>query len=213
MPLEQDGSENAGHEEGGEPARKLTGQFLISEAELLDPNFQFTVVLIVNHDSTGALGMVVNRPSNSTLGDVFPEQFAEHSASHIPLFIGGPVQQEYIFLVQQGLPENLRSDGSILINSNIYFEPDVRPVLDFLHERWDEIPYNKRPNLRFFAGYSGWAPGQLEEELDHKSWVTHPSSGDIIFNPNPEEGWRKALKKKGGVYWIMGETGSKPSMN
>ncbi len=193
--------------------KNLGGYFLISEAELQDPNFQFTVVLIVNHDDSGALGLVINRPSNSTLGDVFPEQFSEHSASHIPLFVGGPVQQEYIFLVQQGLPESYRSDGAIRIKDNIYFEPDVRPVLNFISERWDDLPYHQRPSLRFFAGYSGWAPEQLEQELHLKAWVTHPSSGDIIFNDNPEEGWRKALKKKGGIYWVMGETGSKPSLN
>jgi putative transcriptional regulator len=195
------------------PRGNLAGQFLISEAELRDPNFQFTVVIMVNHDDSGALGLVVNRPSNSTLGDVFPDQFAEHSASHIPLFVGGPVQQEYIFLIQQGLSENLRSNGAIRIRGNIYFEPDVRPVLDFIHERWDDLPYDHRPNLRFFAGYSGWAPGQLEQELDAKAWVTHPASGDIIFTSNPAEGWRNALRKKGGIFWIMGETGSKPSMN
>ncbi|AHC16287.1 YqgE/AlgH family protein [Salinispira pacifica] len=191
----------------------LGGKFIISEAELTDPNFQFTVVLIISHDSAGALGLVVNRPSNSTLGDLFPEQFGDHSASHIPIFVGGPVQQEYIFLVQQGLPEDYRSEAAILIHDNIYFEPDVRPVLQFIHDSWDDLPYTHRPKLRFFAGYSGWANGQLEAELDQKAWVTQPSSSDIIFSPNPEVGWRDALKKKGGLYWIMGETGSKPSMN
>jgi putative transcriptional regulator len=200
-------------EHGPSSANNLTGQFLISEAELRDPNFQFTVVIVVNHDDTGALGMVINRPSNSTLGDIFPEQFLDHSASHIPLFVGGPVQQEYIFLIQQGLSEDLRSEGAIRIHGNIYFEPDVRPVLDYIRDQWDELPYDHRPKLRFFAGYSGWAPGQLEEEISAEAWVTHPASGDIIFDPNPAQGWRNALRKKGGIFWIMGETGSKPSMN
>ncbi len=191
----------------------LTGYFLISEAELQDPNFQFTVVMMVSHDKGGALGLVINRPSNSTLGDIFPEQFEGHSASHIPLFIGGPVQQEYIFLLQEGLPEYLRSQAAISVCETIYFEPDVRPVLEFIEQSWNDLPYDKRPRLRFFAGYSGWSPRQLESELKESVWVTDPASADIAFNPNPAAGWRDALRKKGGLYWIMGETGSKPSLN
>lgn len=195
------------------PIQSWSGYFLISGMELRDPNFQFTVVCVVNHDESGALGFVVNRPSNSTLGDLFPEEFEDTSGSHIPIFVGGPVQQEYLFLLQQGLPADARSKASVLISGNMYFEPDVRLALEFLKDRWNDLPYDKRPKLRFFAGYSGWAPGQLETEIQDQAWVTNPISSDIVFDANPAEGWRKALKKKGGIYWIMGETGSKPSMN
>ena len=191
----------------------LTGQFLISESHLIDPNFQFTVILIVSHDTEGALGLVVNKPSSSALGDVFPEQFGDHCASHIPIFIGGPVQQEYLFLVEQGLAESQQPEGSLLVTDSVYFVPNVRPVLEYIQDSWDDIPHDMRPSLRFFAGYSGWGSGQLEAELSQDSWVVHSASSDIIFNTHPENGWRDALRKKGGVYWVMGETGSKPSMN
>lgn len=188
----------------------LAGQFLISESDLMDPNFYCTVVLMVSHDPSGAFGLVINRPSTAAIEDIFP-QFENHPAGHIPVFIGGPVEQEYLFLVQHGL--ELLPEGSILITDDIYFVPNVRPVLDYIHESWASLPHDRRPLLRFFAGYSGWGAGQVETELSLESWVTHQASSDIIFNPKPESGWRKALQKKGGLYWIMGETGSKPSMN
>ncbi|MGI9256980.1 MAG: YqgE/AlgH family protein [Salinispira sp.] len=206
-------SNNAPHSSSA----NLVGKFLISESDLQDPNFQFTVILMIYHDSDGALGFVLNRPSTAGMGDIFP-QFENHPASRIPIFIGGPLQQEYLFLIQRGLdanafPAGALPGGSVEITGNIYFVPNVQPVLDYLHDSWPHLPYDERPELRFFAGYSGWDSGQVEMELASESWVTHEASSEIIFNPNPENAWRKALQKKGGLYWIMGETGSKPSMN
>jgi len=188
----------------------LTGQFLISEADLEDPNFRCSVILMISHDPTGAFGLVVNRPSSSVFRDIFP-QFEDHPAGDIPLFVGGPVQREYLFLIEHGL--DLHPEGTMQITKDIYFVPNVGPVLEYIHESWADLPPDGRPLLRFCAGYSGWGPGQVETELAMESWVTHTASTEIIFRTKPEKGWRRVLQQKGGIYWIMGETGAKPSMN
>lgn len=126
----------------------LAGQFLISESDLMDPNFYCTVVLMISHDPSGAFGLVINRPSTAAIEDIFP-QFENHPAGHIPVFIGGPVEQEYLFLVQHGL--ELLPEGSILITDDIYFVPNVRPVLDYIHESWASLPHDRRPPPAVFC--------------------------------------------------------------
>ena len=89
--------------------KDLTGQFLIAETELQDPNFFRTVVLIVHHNEEGAFGLVVNRQSDVTAGEVIDE--VEGSAlEDAPVFVGGPVQQNYVFALHSGIPARYRSE-------------------------------------------------------------------------------------------------------
>lgn len=195
-----------------ERPRYLTGHFLISETELEDPNFKETVVFLVDHSEEGAFGLVVNRMSQSTLGEVF-EEFADHPAASIPIFVGGPVEPHYLFILYAGLPEGIRSEHAREPLGGIVFEPDFKPVSDYLKGDWLSRPPEDKGEIKFFAGYAGWGAGQLEQELEINSWVILPGTDELIFASHPEEGWREALRKKGGVYWIAAETGYKPSMN
>ncbi|MFO7781585.1 MAG: YqgE/AlgH family protein [Spirochaetia bacterium] len=191
----------------------LTGYFLISEAEMMDPNFFRTVVLIINHDENGAFGLVVNRKSSLTLGDVLPE-FDDPRGAILPLYVGGPVQQEFLFVVHSPYTDHEPSEASIEPVEGVIFEPAFEEVQELFHaEGWNALPAAVRPKVLLFLGYSGWAPGQLETELEDGAWILHKARPHIVFHPNPEEGWKDALRDKGGLYRIFADTDQKPSTN
>ncbi len=195
-----------------ETPRYLGGHFLISEVELMDPNFFRTVVLLVSHDEEGAFGLVVNRKSEITLEDLM-EGVSDTAAGDLPIFVGGPVQQEYLFVIHSGLPASVSSGHENEAAAGVIFEPATEPLITYLTEEWSELPVEDRPRLHLYAGYSGWGGGQLERELREEAWVVLKASGDIVFHPHPELGWKDALSRKGPFYKIVAETGFKPSMN
>lgn len=202
---------NSSSSDSEEP-RYLEGYFLISEVELMDPNFYRSVVLLVKHDDDGAFGLVVNRRSNVTLKEVL-EGFEEGPAKDLPIHVGGPVQQEYLFALHSGFPDQLQSEHASAPADGVVFEPVTESVVDFLKHQWPNLPESERPRIHLFAGYSGWGGGQLENELKAGAWVVLRATSDIVFYPDPAEGWRQALSRKGAFYKIVAETGFKPSMN
>lgn len=192
--------------------RWLTGYFLISEVELEDPHFRRTVILLVEHNKEGALGIVVNRQLEVTLSQVLPE-YSDSAAGQLPLYQGGPVHPQYLFTIHSGFPTDLRSDKSSSPIENVVFEPAF-PVLEaYLKEDWAALPEGDRPPINLYAGYAGWGGGQLENELDQGAWVVRPAAAKHVFSETPDEGWREALGELGGMHKIIAETGFKPSMN
>ena len=197
----------------GEPGQEwLSGSFLISDVRLTDANFRRTVVLLISHDENGALGLVVNRRLHATLADAIPE-FAETEAGAIPIYEGGPVQQEYLFAIHSGLPDEVCSEHSIRPIEHVTFEPAFQVLGEYLKSTWAGIPQGERPPVHLYAGYSGWGKGQLERELRHGAWIVRPAAAKHVFTPDPEETWREALGELGGIHKIVAETGYKPSMN
>ncbi len=192
-------------------AGDLTGQFLISGTELVDPNFFRTVVLLIQHAADGAMGLVVNRPADVELGSII--EISDGPVAEIPVFVGGPVEQQYLFVLHSGLTDPYPREQSINPAPGIFFEPATDPLIEYLSTNWLALPETDRPEVRFFAGYSGWAPGQLEDELEAGSWFTHDAAAEIVFHQNSEQGWRDALRKKGEFYRIVADTGYTPSMN
>lgn len=190
----------------------LTGHFLISDANMADPNFSRTVVLIISHDNEGAFGLVVNRRLDATLADAIPE-FADTEAGLLPMFEGGPVQRDYLFTIHSGLPDAHRSEHAIDPIEHVTFEPAFQVLSDYIRHRWSELPADQRPPIRLYSGYSGWSAGQLEAELDAGAWVVRPAAAKHVFCEDPDEGWREALSELGGLHRIVAETGYKPSMN
>ncbi len=195
-----------------EKSHWLQGHFLISEAELRDPNFSRTVVLMIHHDEEGAFGLVVNRMLDVTLGQVLPE-FSDSPAGELPIYQGGPVQPQFLFTIHSGLPEDLRSDQATTPIEHVIFEPAFPSLEDYLKTDWASLPVETRPPVHLYAGYAGWGPGQLETELEHGAWVVRPAAAKHIFSANPDEGWRQALGELGGIHKIVAETGFKPLMN
>ncbi len=190
----------------------LEGHFLISETDLMDPNFFRTVVLITDHNEQGAFGLVVNRKSTAMLYDVLPG-FSDQDAGAIPIYVGGPVQQEYLFVLHSGLPQDTQNENAEQPAPGVIFEPATEPLVSYLQQQWPSIPAHDRPRLHLFAGYSGWGPEQLEEEIRHGAWYLHKATADIVFHAEPEQGWKEALSRKGEIYRIIAETGYRPSTN
>jgi len=138
----------------GDP-ENLAGFFLVSEIALGDPNFRNTVVLMITHDDNGAFGLVVNRPSPFTLGDLVDGLDGTPAAS-IPVFVGGPVQQEVLFVLHSALPDADSREGQPDEPiAGVFSEPATRPLVDYLRDDWSGLPEKERPKVRVYAGYSG----------------------------------------------------------
>lgn len=192
-------------------SENLAGSFLIAETELQDPNFFRTVVLIIHHNAEGAFGLVVNRKSEVSLGDVL-DGVADSPAAALPVYVGGPVQNEYLFVLHNGLPGEFCSEHIERVADGVFFEPSFGHVARFMaSSEYAAAPV--RPQIRVYAGYSGWSPGQLEEEIAEAAWLSLSARADIVFETNPEESWQAALSSKGDFYRIVAQTGFKPSLN
>ncbi len=179
----------------------LTNHFLIAMPRLMDPNFQRTVTLICQHNSEGALGIVINRVTNLTLQEVFEQMnisAADSKYSHLPVYNGGPVQTERGFI----LHENIGSWGATLPINNTLGLTTSRDILE-------AIGGNQGPkNCLVALGYAGWASGQLEREISENAWLNGPADHDIVFDTPVEERWNRAAQLLGvDLSTISGQAG------
>ncbi|MBS1730375.1 MAG: YqgE/AlgH family protein [Bacteroidetes bacterium] len=166
-----------------------SGQFLIADPFLSDPNFQRTVVLLSEYSSSlGSMGFVLNMPCELTLGELMSAMIGYD----FPVFIGGPVQKDLLFFVHQCKEASI---GGKEIFPGVFWGGD-------LNEAFEKIKCGllKENRIKFFLGYSGWSVGQLEQEMELKSWITVDATASILFNSKAENTWSDALKEKGGDY-------------
>jgi putative transcriptional regulator len=176
------------------------GQLLVAGPTLLDPNFWRTVVLIVEHNEEGALGLVLNRPSETNVGDAVPELAAVvESEEH--LFIGGPVQPSAVIVLARFEDP---SDAAL-----IAFE-DVG-VLGTGQSSQDVTPPVRAG--RAFLGHAGWGPGQLDGELERGDWILDPARLEDAFSADARSLWSEVLTRKGGSYALVARMPADPSMN
>lgn len=177
----------------------VRGQLLIAGPNLLDPNFQRTVVLVVEHTDEGALGLVLNRPSESTVGEAVPELDGLVQADE-QMFIGGPVAPSGVIVLAQFAdpdPAALLSFENVgLLRTDASLE-DPPAVLD----------------ARAFAGHSGWGPHQLDAELELGGWILEPATAGDAFSTDPENLWSEVLSRKGGSYALVARMPPDPSLN
>jgi putative transcriptional regulator len=177
----------------------LRGQLLIAGANLVDPNFRRTVILVGEHTQEGALGVVLNRPAPATVADVAPP-LAPLVAAEDPLFIGGPVQPDAVVLLAD------------LDDPSVAGVP-VMGSIGFLVGDVDEGVSGSVRRARVFAGYAGWGPGQLEEELRQDSWIVEPALPSDVFSDEPEGLWSRVLRRKGGRFRLLATMPYDPSLN
>ena len=175
----------------------LKGYFLISESNMPDPNFFQTVVLMLEHNSEGAFGLIVNRRSHLCLSDVLDRHSSERARS-TPIYVGGPVQQEYLFVLHSELPDRALEPGKIQAVSNVYFEPFFNRIEHFFQDdQWQNIPADDRPSIHLFLGYAGWGAGQLEAELAADAWHVTDIEDSILFDLAPESRWAATMARDG----------------
>ena len=177
----------------------LRGQLLISSGSLYDPNFRHTVVLVGEHNDDGALGVVLNRALDVTVQEALPP-LSSLVPYGTPLFQGGPVKE-----------------GSPVLLAE-FEDPELADLLVFGSVGFlvGDVPVHVRAGIlraRVFTGYSGWGPGQLEEEMAADSWIIETAREDDVFTMTPELLWSRVLKRKGPEYHRLSNMPYDPSMN
>lgn len=180
----------------------LRGHLLIASPALGDPNFARTVILIADHSPDGALGLVLNRPSEATVAesvDVLRGIVDPGDA----VFVGGPVQEEAVMVLGR-----FRDPAA----AAVHVVGDIG-LLGADHAL-DAMPGEAvMVQARVFAGHSGWGPGQLDAELAEGAWITEPALPEELFTAEPETLWAAALSRKGGPYALLARMPEDPSVN
>ncbi len=178
----------------------LVGQLLLASPALRDPNFERSVVLIGVHSEQGAMGVVLNRPSEVTVGEAAPqlEQTIEESER---VFVGGPVQPSSIVFLAEFLDP---TPAGVLVLGRIGF-PSPEAELDEISRATGRV--------RVFAGFAGWGEGQLEAEIADGDWIAQVALPEDVFTELPEELWSDVLTRKGGSYALIARMPPDPSVN
>ena len=161
------------------------GIFLIAKREMRDPRFQQTVILITHPPQGGPFGVIINRPLEHTLSEVFPEQRTLKGKKDV-LYLGGPVAREgLMFLVRSATPPA----RSVHVLKDVYFTGDAN---------WIEAQLKRRDptkGLRVYAGYSGWGLGQLQNEIERGDWHVLPADAETIFEKDPARIWPELIQR------------------
>ncbi|MFC2126615.1 YqgE/AlgH family protein [Bacteroidota bacterium] len=178
------------------------GDLLISEPFLPDPNFERSVVLLCEHNEDGSFGFILNKPSilkvDEAINDI--EDFPE------VLYVGGPVQQNTLHFIHR---TDSVLEGSQEVNEEIEWGGNYEQLFMLINTKTiNTVDY------KFFLGYSGWAPGQLETELEEKSWiVAYDATAKNVFEMEPDDLWRDVLKDMGGKFKIFSNYPVDPRQN
>ncbi len=182
------------------PDETLKGSLLIATPTLLDPNFKRAVVLLLEHTDEGAVGVVLNRPTETPTGRAVPD-LADVVPDNDPVFIGGPV-----------------SPGSVIALGD-YHDPAGLP--DAVCGSVAAVEFGTTPEdlaeqvsrVRAFAGYAGWGPGQLEDEIEEEAWFAAEATPDDVFSLDPLHLWPTVLERMGSQYALLARMPDDPSMN
>ncbi|MGW2561679.1 YqgE/AlgH family protein [Streptomyces sp. NPDC001514] len=180
----------------------LTGRLLVATPALADPNFDRAVVLLLDHDEEGSLGVVLNRPTPVGVGDIL-ESWADLAGEPGVVFQGGPVSLDAAL----GLAV-IPGDEGPLGWRRVY---GAIGLVDL--ETPPELLASALGSLRIFAGYAGWGPGQLEEELTEGAWYVVESEPGDVSSPSPENLWRSVLRRQRNELAMVATYPDDPSLN
>lgn len=181
------------------------GSALVAAPGLRDSNFCRTVVLIIEHQVSGTLGVVLNRPSDVEVAEVLP-LWSPHATLPRSLYVGGPVQKRAALCVA-ALPAGADTEppeGMIILRGSLALvdldaDPDlVAPLLR---------------GLRVFAGYAGWGEGQLQHEIDRGSWIVVPALADDVLAPPETDLWGRILRRQGMPLALLATCPADPASN
>lgn len=177
------------------------GRLLISEPFLPDPNFERTVVLLCEHNEEGSFGFVLNKPSILKVNEVM-ENMTDLDNE---VYVGGPVQQDTLHFIHR----HTVLENAVEIVDRIFWGGAFENLMLLYESR--QI---SGKDIRFFLGYSGWGPGQLESELEQDSWIVCDYVTDqLLFDTGSDIMWRKALENMGGRFSVYSNYPVDPRLN
>lgn len=188
-----------------QPARTTlqpaAGRVLIAEPFLQGPYFGRSIVLITEHNDKGTVGFVLNKST-----ELYPDEVIEDLLSFEgELFVGGPVSSNTLSFLHTLGPV---VPGAVQVTSKVYWGGDF----EYLKRMINEGEASSR-SVKFFAGYSGWAPGQLEGEIAENSWVVSTLDDELIMTRDVENNWEKAMKRMGDIYKTWTNFPRNPAFN
>ena len=180
----------------------MTNHFLIAMPGLQDPNFARTVTYVCEHTDQGAMGIVINRPLDVTLGELLTQldiPTLHAGVRETPVYQGGPVQTDRGFVIHTAGP---------VFDSTLTVTPDISVTTS--RDVLEAIASGEGPEQTLIAlGYAGWGGGQLEQEMSANAWLNGPASNDILFRLPPSARWMAAAQLLGVVdlNLLSGEVG------
>jgi putative transcriptional regulator len=177
------------------------GQLLVATPVLTDPNFKRSVILLCEHNNEGTFGFIINKKLESTVDDVMPD----FPLPKVHLYLGGPVQTDTIyFLHNKG---NLL-EGSVNVGNGIFWGGNFEQLKLYI-----ETNIITENDFRLYIGYSGWDTGQLNDELEEKSWALLENKHEYVFNDEPLLLWNDIAKNIGGEFAVARLFPENPSLN
>lgn len=177
------------------------GRLLIAEPAILnDSSFKRTIILLTEHNNKSTVGFILNRPLDYTVKDLVPE-----IDCNFTIYQGGPVEQDNLYFVHT-IPNIIA--GSIEVANGIYWGGNFEALKISLQNNTI-----KHDEIRFFLGYSGWASGQLNEELKSNSWFVSKNDFSNVFSTDNETIWKNKLLQKGGEYKLWANAPSDIKLN
>ena len=178
------------------------GCLLIAEPSIIgDHNFHRSIIILVDYNENGSFGFIINKPLNYSINDI-----TDNIKYDFPLYYGGPVEQDNLFFIHKA--GHLIPD-SVLIEKDLYWGGNFERIIHLINKQ-----KLKTKDIRFFLGYSGWSPMQLDDEIESKSWVlkNNPYSSKI-FEKTPKLLWKEQMEALGGNYLIWSNSPENPYEN
>ncbi len=179
-----------------------SGHLLISEPFMMDPNFKRSVILLTEYSEIGAMGFVLNHQSEYLLGDLLPDL----PYSEMPVYIGGPVGEDTLHFIHR-CPEKIE-DG-IEIADGVFWGGNFETVKNLVTNY--QLTENE---IKFFAGYSGWTPGQLDNEISEDTWIVSDKwNPELVFTHDEQNMWKQVVIGLGQRYAHIANFPENPEMN
>jgi putative transcriptional regulator len=179
----------------------LRGKLILAGPMLKDPNFDRAVVLITEHTEEGAMGLVLNRPSDATIGDAVPDLSWVADADDT-VYVGGPVAPNGVIVLAEWTDPR---KAVVLVDDDLGFVPGDADDPDGLAEAIRRA--------RVYAGHAGWGPGQLEDELAEEAWIVEAPRREEIFSDDAEGLWPAVLRRMGREFALLSTMPPDPSLN
>jgi putative transcriptional regulator len=177
------------------------GRILLSEPFLFDPNFKRSVILLTEHNEEGTVGFILNRPMDLSINDAI----AEFPKMDKEIFHGGPVSQDSLFFLHK-LGDKIEHSQEIL--PGLYWGGDFDQLKTLI-----DLKQATEEDVRFFVGYSGWSPGQLDDEIKERSWIVAKCTVQQVMDAKEKDFWKDIMKSLGKKYAVMASFPEDPSLN